>query len=672
MNTLVRISQIVLFLASLLSVFASGGRFEVKSLKEKIMETSLKMHIQEIESRCEGKSPCVEKIPLRDFFRNPELSRFNLSPDARHLAYMAPVKSRMNIFVMKREDLKESFFQNIDKGKVKQLTSVTQRDIAGYFWKGNENIVYVRDFGGDENFHLFSVNILSGEEIDLTPFEGVKTQVIDDLEDHEEEMLIGMNKRSKEVFDVYRVNIKTGQMEMIAENPGNVMGWMTDHDGKLRVASTTDGVNTTLLYRDNEEQEFRPVITTNFKESVSPLFFTFDNKKLYSSSNLGRDKSAIVLFNPETAKEEEVLFEHPVVDVSTLTYSRKNKKLISIIYTREKRRRKFLDQDWEAMYSRLENRFPDLEVGIFGQDKEEEIFLVRTYSDRSLGKSWIYEKSTDQLKELYDHSEWLDSSKMAPMIPIEYTARDGRTIPGYLTLPLKSKLKDLPVIINPHGGPWARDNWGFNSEVQFFANRGYAVLQMNFRGSVGYGRDFWESSFKKWGLEMQDDITDGVQWLIDQGIAEKDRIGIYGASYGGYAVLAGLAFTPDLYACGVDYVGVSNLFTLLETIPPYWKPMLDMMYEMIGHPEADKELLKAASPVFHVDKITAPLFIAQGAKDPRVKKSESDQMVEALKKRGVEVPYLVKENEGHGFSNEENRFEFYEKIEPFLAKHLKN
>lgn len=672
MNTLVRISPIVLFLASLLSVFASSGRFEVKSLKEKIMETSLKMHIQEIESRCEGKSPCVEKIPLRDFFRNPELSRFNLSPDAKHLAYMAPVKNRMNIFVMKREDLKEGFFQNIDKAKVKQLTSVTQRDIAGYFWKGNENIVYVRDFGGDENFHLFSVNIRSGEEIDLTPFDGVKTQVIDDLEDHEEEMLIGMNKRSKEVFDVYRVNIKTGEMEMIAQNPGNVMGWMTDHEGKLRVASTTDGVNTTLLYRDNEEQEFRPILTTNFKESVSPLFFTFDNKKLYSSSNLGRDKSAIVLFNPETAKEEEVLFEHPVVDVSTLTYSRKNKKLISIIYTREKRRRKFLDQDWEAMYSRLENRFPDLEVGIFGQDKEEEIFLVRTYSDRSLGKSWIYEKSTDQLKELYDHSEWLDSSKMAPMIPIEYTARDGRTIPGYLTLPLKSKLKDLPVIVNPHGGPWARDNWGFNSEVQFFANRGYAVLQMNFRGSVGYGRDFWESSFKKWGLEMQDDITDGVQWLIDQGIADKDRIGIYGASYGGYAVLAGLAFTPDLYACGVDYVGVSNLFTLLETIPPYWKPMLDMMYEMIGHPEEDKELLKAASPVFHVDKIRAPLFIAQGAKDPRVKKSESDQMVEALKKRGVEVPYLVKENEGHGFSNEENRFEFYEKIEPFLAKHLKN
>lgn len=672
MNTLVRISPIVLFLASLLSVFASSGRFEVKSLKEKIMETSLKMHIQEIESRCEGKSPCVEKIPLRDFFRNPELSRFNLSPDAKHLAYMAPVKNRMNIFVMKREDLKEGFFQNIEKGKVKQLTSVTQRDIAGYFWKGNENIVYVRDFGGDENFHLFSVNILTGEEIDLTPFEGVKTQVIDDLEDHEEEMLIGMNKRSKEVFDVYRVNIKTGEMEMIAENPGNVMGWMTDHDGKLRVASTTDGVNTTLLYRDNEEQEFRPILTTNFKESVSPLFFTFDNKKLYSSSNLGRDKSAIVLFNPETAKEEEVLFEHPVVDVSTLTYSRKNKKLISIIYTREKRRRKFLDQEWESMYSRLENRFPDLEVGIFGQDKEEEIFLVRTYSDRSLGKSWVYEKSTDQLKELYDHSEWLDSSKMAPMIPIEYTARDGRTIPGYLTLPLKSKLQDLPVIVNPHGGPWARDNWGFKSEVQFFANRGYAVLQMNFRGSVGYGRDFWESSFKKWGLEMQDDITDGVQWLIDQGIADKDRIGIYGASYGGYAVLAGLAFTPDLYACGVDYVGVSNLFTLLETIPPYWKPMLDMMYEMIGHPEENKELLKAASPVFHVDNITAPLFIAQGAKDPRVKKSESDQMVEALKKRGIEVPYLVKENEGHGFSNEENRFEFYEKIEPFLAKHLKN
>tara|TARA_B100000676_G_scaffold127101_1_gene126223 strand:+ start:1 stop:777 length:777 start_codon:yes stop_codon:yes gene_type:complete len=258
------------------------------------------------------------------------------------------------------------------------------------------------------------------------------------------------------------------------------------------------------------------------------------------------------------------------------------------------------------------------------------------------------------------------------MLPIKYTARDGLTIHGYLTLPKGKEHKNLPVIINPHGGPWARDYWGFNPEIQYFANKGYAVFQMNFRGSVGYGRDFWECSFKEWGKSMQDDITDGVNWLIEQGIADKDKIAIYGASYGGYATLAGLAFTPDLYACGVDYVGVSNIFTLLETLPPYWELGRQMMYEMIGNPDTEKELLTAASPLFHVDKIKAPLFIAQGANDPRVKKSESDQIVEALKKRGIDVPYLVKDNEGHGFANEENRFEFYRKMGDFLDLHLMN
>ena len=259
---------------------------------------------------------------------------------------------------------------------------------------------------------------------------------------------------------------------------------------------------------------------------------------------------------------------------------------------------------------------------------------------------------------------------MAEMKPISYKSRDGLTINGYLTIPVNSNGKNLPVIINPHGGPWARDYWGFNSEVQFFANRGYAILQMNFRGSVGYGREFWESSFKQWGKTMQDDITDGVNWLIKEGIADRDKIAIYGASYGGYATLAGLAFTPDLYACGVDYVGVSNIFTLLETLPPYWELGREMMYEMIGNPDTEKDLLKAASPLFHADKIKSPLFIAQGANDPRVKKSESDQIVEALKDRGIEVPYMVKDNEGHGFSNEENKFEFYQEMEKFLEQHL--
>ncbi|MFI5171192.1 MAG: alpha/beta hydrolase family protein, partial [Chitinophagales bacterium] len=265
---------------------------------------------------------------------------------------------------------------------------------------------------------------------------------------------------------------------------------------------------------------------------------------------------------------------------------------------------------------------------------------------------------------------WLKEEDLAQIKPVSYKSRDGLTINGYLTLPVGSDGKNLPVVINPHGGPWARDSWFLNPEVQFLANRGYAVLQMNFRGSTGYGKKFMEAGFKQWGKNMQNDISDGVHYLIEQGIADKNKIGIYGASYGGYAVLAGLTFTPELYACGVDYVGVSNLFTFMETIPPYWEPYLEMMYEMVGNPESDKELLSESTPLFHIDKIKAPLFVAQGAMDPRVKKSESDQIVNALREKGIEVEYMVKENEGHGFSNEENRFEFYNAMEQFLEKYL--
>nr|HPJ54220.1 S9 family peptidase [Flavobacteriales bacterium] len=290
--------------------------------------------------------------------------------------------------------------------------------------------------------------------------------------------------------------------------------------------------------------------------------------------------------------------------------------------------------------------------------------------DRDPGQYYFYDAAADDLQEVATPYPWLYPSQLAEMRPIQYTSRDGLTIHGYLTLPQGREPKALPVVVNPHGGPWARDEWGYNPEVQMLANRGYAVLQMNFRGSTGYGRKFWEASFKQWGRAMQDDITDGVNWLIDQGIADPDRIAIYGGSYGGYATLAGITFTPELYACAVDYVGVSNLFTFMRTIPPYWKPYLDMMHEMVGDPATDSVMMAAASPVFHVDKIQVPLFIAQGANDPRVVKAESDQVVEALKERGVDVEYMVKDDEGHGFRKEENRFDFYGAMESFLDEHI--
>jgi len=353
-----------------------------------------------------------------------------------------------------------------------------------------------------------------------------------------------------------------------------------------------------------------------------------------------------------------------------LLRSNKRKKITGVIYTTDKRHYHFFDKERGKLQKDLEKRLPGYEVVLADSSKDETKILVLAYSDKHMGSYYYYNIPKGDFKKLVDISPWIKPGYMATMKPIQYQSRDGLTIHGYLTLPKGLTPKNLPVVVNPHGGPWSRDTWGYNPEVQFLANRGYAVLQVNFRGSTGYGRKFWEISFKKWGREMQDDISDGVKWLIKKEIANPKRIGIYGGSYGGYAVLAGLVFTPDLYACGVDYVGVSNLFTFMNAIPPYWELLRKMLYEMVGDPEKDKALMKAASPVYHVDKIKAPLFIAQGANDPRVNKGESDQMVEALKKRGIEVPYMVKENEGHGFHNEENRFDFYRAMEKFLARHL--
>ena len=613
--------------------------------------------------QCKSTPEKAQQLPLEDFFRKPERSGYQISPDGQYFSYMMPYERRMNIFV-----------QKIGENDTIQLTFETERDIQGYFWANNNRILFLKDTGGDENFQLHGVNIDGSNPLALTAFEGVRTSIIDDLPEIESEVIIGMNKRNPQVFDPYRLNIETGEMTMLAENPGNIQGWMTDHDGKLRIAYVLDGVNQTILYRDTEDQEFTPVMTTNFKETLSPSVFTSDNQKLYAISNLNRDKDALVIFDPKTGKEEEVLYENDTYDISGVGYSRKDKKLLSTAYMSHCGvKRHFFDEGRKKTYDNIEKKVNGLPFGVVDMTKNEDVMIVVTYNDKTPGTYYLYDVNKNELTFIADVYPWLNENNMASMECVNYTSRDGLNIEGYLTLPkgyTMKTAKKLPVVINPHGGPWARDTWGFNPEVQFLANRGYAVFQMNFRGSTGLGKKFWELSFKEWGKTMQDDITDGVNWLIEQGIADPERIAIYGASYGGYATLAGLTFTPDLYTCGVDYVGVSNLFTFLQTIPPYWKPMLDMMYEMVGDPVKDKELLESSSPVFHVDEIKVPLFIAQGANDPRVNKDESDQMVEALKNRGVEVQYMVKDNEGHGFHNEENSFEFYGAMEKFLNEHM--
>lgn len=601
--------------------------------------------------------------PVEHFFRNPKQTYYTLSPDGTHLAYLAPHKDRMNIHV-----------RNLETGAEQLLTSQTDRDIPGYFWGDDEHLVYIQDNGGDENYHVHVAKRDGSSEKDMTPFEGVKAEIIDSLRDIPGQIIIGLNKENPQLFDPYRLNLNTGELTKLASNTdimNPISSWITDHDGKIRAATKmTDGVNTTLLFRDTEGEDFRELITLNFRESLFPICFTFDNKQLYVSTNLGRDKNVIARWDPATQQEVEVLYENDSYDVDGLNYSRKRKVLTTISYESWKRERIFLDDEAQSIYDFLTAQLPGYEVALTSTTRNEDKYIVRTYSDRSLGAFYLYEREGNKLTKLAEVNDDLKEDEMSEMRSVTYTTRDGLTVQAYLTLPKGKEAKDLPLVVNPHGGPWVRDSWGFNPEVQLLASRGYAVFQPNYRGSTGFGRKYWELAFKEWGRNMQNDITDGVQWLIKEGIADADRVAIYGGSYGGYATLAGVTFTPDLYCCAVDYVGVSNLFTFLETIPPYWKPYLEMMYEMVGHPERDKALMEARSPVFHVDQIKTPLFIVQGAKDPRVNIDESDQIVKALRARGVEVPYMVKGNEGHGFRNQENKFQFYKAMCGFLSQYL--
>lgn len=603
-------------------------------------------------------------MPLEDFFRNSDRTAYQISPNGKYFSYMAPYEDRMNIFV-----------QAVGSEESVRITSETERSVAGYLWVDNERILFIKDTAGDENYQLFGVNLDGSDLRGYTNFPGVRTSIIDDLEDVPDMIMIGMNKRNPEVFDPYRLNYRTGELTQLAENPGNWQGWMTDHDGKLRsVTAIVDGVNTQILYRENEDEDFRPVLTTNFKDTVYFMEFTADNKNVYAVTNLGRDKEVLVLMDPNTCEELELLYENDKYDLSSISYSRKRKKILAAYCTGHKEPiRHYFDEEERKLRERIKKHFPNHRVGVADTDKAEEKLLLYVGSDRTRGAYYYYDIKEDRPVKIADLAPWIKEEDMVEMLAVNYTTRDGLDIEAYLSLPkgyTMDNAKNLPVVVNPHGGPWARDTWGYSSEVQFLCSRGYAVFQMNFRGSTGYGRKFLEASYKQWGRSMQDDITDGVEWLKSKGIADPERIAIYGGSYGGYATLAGVTFTPGLYACAIDYVGVSNLFTFMQTIPPYWKPMLEMMFEQVGDPVKDKEMMEACSPALHADQIKAPLFIAQGANDPRVNKAESDQMVEALRARGVEVEYMVKDNEGHGFQNQENRFDFYRAMERFLSKHL--
>ncbi|WP_339280312.1 S9 family peptidase [Lysinibacillus sp. FSL P2-0066] len=602
----------------------------------------------------------VKEISVEDFMKNPGNFGYELSPDGNYITYSSAWENRANVFVKKMNDDSEPV----------RVSNSKDRDVAGFFWKDN-NLLYLKDKGGDENFHIYSTTFNGSEEKDLTPYPNVTVGVLSGLQGVKDEILIMMNKEDATVFDVYKLNVKTGETTHVAKNPGNITSWLADRNGNVRIAVASDGVEGTILYRDSEKDEFKPFIEMKAGDEVMPLAFSKDNQYIYATSNKGRDKVEVVKY--DLKGNEEVIMSNDQVDVSGVLYSAEHDKLLYGAYVTDKPHYQFFDENFEKLFRKIQSKLNvhESELGINDYNKEMTKFIVSVSSDTVYGKYYYYDSTTDELTELATLSPWLNPNELAEMHPISYKSRDGLTINGYLTLPKNKEVKDLPLIVNPHGGPWARDMWGFNPEVQLLANRGYAVLQVNFRSSTGYGKEFLQAGNKQWGLKIQDDITDGVQWAIDQGIADPDRIGIYGASFGGYATLAGITYTPDLYAAAVDYVGVSNIFTLLNTIPPYWETMRNMFYERVGHPEKDKELLTAVSPVFHADKIKTPLFVAQGANDPRVNKAESDQIVEALRARGVEVEYMLKDNEGHGFANEENRIEFYNAMVKFFDSHLK-
>ncbi len=602
----------------------------------------------------------AERTPVENFFKAAFKTSYLVSPDGKYISYLKPDNNRIHIYV-----------ETWDGKNTTQLTCDSNRNISYHLWANNNEILYLKNESSRNNAELLAVRSDGSNKRVLLSFEKTKIRLITSEPVQDNNVLVALNKRDSTVFDAYRLNIQTGELSLLVRNPGNITKWYSDTEGKLRMAIASDGVNETLLYRDSESEDFQFVLTNNFKTSVFPVGFSKDNSCIYALSNKNRDKMALVELDCVTGKEHRVIYINPEVDVSEAVFSSSKDKLIYAGYETWKKGRHYLDDSVKAMYSRLEKLLPNTEIKVTGSDASESRFIIRTYTDRNPGSFYLYTYSNNKLVKLSDVNPSVNVEDMAEMKPVTYQTRDGLTVDGYLTLPVGGKATNLPVVVMPHGGPDQRNSWGYNSEVQFLANRGYAVFQVNFRGSKGYGKKFWIAGFKEWGAKMQDDITDGVRWLISEKIADPARIGIYGSSFGGYSALHGLCFRPDIYKCGASYSGLTNLFTYLKDIPPYYRPYLQMYYEMVGNPEADADYFRAVSPVFHTDKIRSPVLIAQGSRDPRVNMNETNQFVKELKKRNVPVTYILKEGEGHFFKNPENKLEFYRELEKFLDKNLR-
>ncbi len=618
----------------------------------------------------DGLPPLIDREIL---FGNPEISGAQLSPDGKYMSFVKPYNEVRNIWVKKADEP----FEN-----AKPVTASTERPIPGYFWSlDSKYLLYVQDKGGDENYHVYALDPMAaapeGSEVpearNLTNVDGVRAFIYRVPKSDPDLLYVGMNDRDPAWHDLYKVRISTGERELIRQNNDQITSWTFDTKDQIRMASKTaaDG-STELLVVDGDQ--FKTCYSCSVLEACGISRFHKDGDKAYLISNKGDlDLTQLFLFDPETGTTELVDADpENEVDFGGAVYSDITNELMLTTYTGDKTRYYFRDKAWEADYEWLKTKLPGVEVNLGSSTSDEQKWLVYANSDTDPGATYLFDRAAKTLTFQYRPRPKLPVEHLAPMTPVRYLSTDNLEIPAYLTLPKGIEPTNLPLIVFPHGGPWARDYWGYNPYAQFLANRGYAVLNVNFRGSTGYGKAFLNAGNNEWGQKMQDDLTMGVKFLVDQGIADPNRVGIMGGSYGGYATLAGLTFTPDVYNAGVSIVGPSNLMTLLESIPPYWESIRKMFYERMGDPttEEGKAQLMRQSPLNSANKIKAPLMVVQGANDPRVKKPESDQIVVAMRELGLPVEYLCAPDEGHGFRRPENNMAFLASAEKFLAKHL--
>ena len=602
-------------------------------------------------------------IPLGHFFDNPERALARLSPDGLRLSWLAPRDGVLNVWV-----------RDVDGGQPVPVTDDRDRGIRSYLWsRDSRRILYTQDTGGDENHHLWAIDASGeGRARDLTPFPGVRAGLIAAPRATPRQVLVSMNLRDRSLFDAYRLTLATGRLELIGRNPGNILGWQADRQGRLRAAyAQTPAGDYELLVRDDEAGELRVVAEFANEDGGQPYAFTPDGSRLWVGSARGSDLLRLVELDPADGSEREIDRDEEV-NLAGPMISDRTGELLGAVYLRDRVVLHAFDErlgrDWEAVRA-LHPGDPR----ITGQDAEETRWIVAFDDDRDPGATFLFDRATGEAELLYRSRPWLDPATLAPMAPVVITSRDGLPLRSYLTLPLDVEPRDLPAVLIVHGGPWSRDAWGYEPQAQMLANRGYAVLQVNFRGSTGFGKAFTHAAEREFAGKMHDDLIDGVEWLVSEGIADRSRIGIYGGSYGGYAALVGASFTPDVFAAAVSVVGPSSLVTLVRSFPAYWRPLLaSTWFRYVGDPDDPEQLadLEARSPLNRVDAITAPLLVIQGANDPRVTKAESEQIVAALRERGVEVEYMVKDDEGHGFVKPENRMDAYGAIERFFAKHL--